>query len=99
MPRNQRNKTAHLVSVAIGGISFKMVPNSIDKKLREPLHGEFKGEKVNSPAMLKLGTKPSDSVIVWPDENKPQAYAMSIAAAGVFSTKFLESEGKSLAAT
>lgn len=92
--RNRTDQGAELVWIKVNGILVQAKPASIDKSQRTPLHGKFKDVPVHSPAMCKLGTKPDDTVILWPNQKKSKAVSMSIAAAGVFATQFLESEGQ-----
>ena len=87
--QNSRRVAAKLVSVAISGISVQVNPASIAKKDRTVLHGEYQGKQVNSPAICKIG----ESVVLWPDAEKPFAAVLGHAELGVLSTKFLEADG------
>ena len=78
-----------LVPVDINGVIISVYPASIDKSNRAVLHGEYKGARVNSPAICEIG----ESVILWPDADKPLAISMRKAAAGVFATTLLRTDG------
>ena len=85
----KQGKNAHLVPILVNGVSILAAPASISKDKRTVHHGAFKGTVVNSPATCSVG----DSVVIWPEADKPQAYSMSKAAFGVLSTQFLKSQG------
>jgi len=94
--KNQQSRrvAAKLVTVAINGILVQVNPASIAKKDRTVLHGNYKGQEVNSPAICKIG----ESVVLWPDAEKPFAAVLGNAEMGVLATKFLESEGHTITA-
>ncbi|GEM_PF-6171514 len=78
-----------LVPITLNGATIRVDANSIQKQLRTPHHGDFKGTQVESPESFKIG----ESVICWPEAGKSRAVSMTKAAAGVFAKQFLESEG------
>ena len=80
--------SATLVPVTVEGKTFMVDANSIDSKDRSVEHGEYKGEKVNSPAICSIGK----SVVVWPEANESPAISFSKAGFGVLATKFLQAE-------
>ena len=85
----QKYERITLVTILVNGKPIKVNPNSIRREDRQVLHGEFKGQQVNSPAIYPIG----ESIIFWPNADKPFAVAMTKADLGVLSTEFLKSEG------
>ncbi len=87
MNRNNRN-SLRLVPVIVNGTTVMIDPSSINKTNRIVHHGSFQRTPVNSPASFHLG----NSVIVWPDADKPHAFSISKASLGVLAQQFLESQ-------
>lgn len=85
----QQYRGTKLVSIIVNGVTMKIDPSSIGKDKRTVLHGKYKSEQVNSPALCTVG----ESAIFWPDANKPFAVAMRKADLGMLSTEFLAAEG------
>jgi len=81
--------SAVLVPVTFEGQTFMADANSFSKDNRKVLHGDYKGETVNSPAILTIG----QNVVVWPEASEPRAESFTKASLGVLATQFLQSEG------
>lgn len=93
MSKRSRN-TLPLVTVIIGGKAIQATPQSI-RPYAEVCHGEFKGTKVNSPAMAIVG----ESAVLWPDATKSQGVtSFDKASLGVLASKFLKDEGLTISA-
>lgn len=90
MKNRTRSSTLALAIVAsASGTPIKGDLNSIPTAYRKTVHGEFKGEKVNSPSIADLG----GSVAIWPDANEKTVFQMGKAELGVLATDFLQSQG------
>lgn len=85
----QHYRGSQMVTVIVNGVQIKIDPSSIDKDKRTVLHGSYKNEQVNSPALCTIG----ESAIFWPDANKSFAVAMRKADLGMLAKSFLSSEG------
>jgi len=95
MNKKQRFASSNLgkskmIPLSISGAVLMASLASIDKNQRTVHHGEFEGTKVNSPATLQIG----DSVIYWPDADKPDlAVTTDDAAFSLMAKQRLESKG------
>lgn len=79
-----------LVPALINGLTVLISLAAVDKTKRTVHHGEFEGEKVNSPATLQIG----DSVAIWPEaDNKNVAITIPKPAMGLMCQQYLESAG------
>lgn len=93
MSKRNRSGSLSLVTIVVQGQPIQATAQSI-RPAAIPCHGDYKGTKVNSPAIALVG----DSVVLWADASKPnEATGMTKPYFATLAKKFDELEGNTRA--